>query len=169
MGWFDGTSSPSKGYFVRKRSPRRSSSGYSVHHSKHSHSAPSIFSLGGHHNKSSSSFFSSSSSSRRARPRSGFIERMVRRIKRWIRDIYYYARRHPVKVFMLVIVPLITGGILQKLLAMVGLRLPGGLANIAGGGQGSRDGFGDRGRSGGGDNGLGDSVKGLMNIAKMFM
>jgi hypothetical protein len=70
---------------------------------------------------------------------------------------------------MLVIVPLITGGILQKLLAMVGLRLPGGLGNIAGGGQGSRNGFGDRGRSGGGDNGLGESVKGLMNIAKMFM
>lgn len=95
---------------------------------------------------------------------------MVRRIKRWLRDMYYYARRHPMKVFMLVIVPLITGGILQKLLAMVGLRLPGGLGNIANGGRGgSRDGYGDYGRSGGGDNGLGESVKGLMNIAKMFM
>ncbi|CRG87938.1 hypothetical protein PISL3812_04960 [Talaromyces islandicus] len=167
MGWFDGSSTSSKGYFVRKRSPRRSSSSYSVHHSRHS--APSLFSLGGHTNKSSSSIFSSSSSSRRARPRSGFIERMVRRIRRWLRDIYYYARRHPMKVFMLVIVPLITGGILQKLLAVVGLRLPGGLGNIANGGRGGRDGYGDYGRSGGGDNGLGESVKGLMNIAKMFM
>ncbi|KAH8693536.1 hypothetical protein BGW36DRAFT_361393 [Talaromyces proteolyticus] len=168
MGWFDGTSSSSKGYFVRKRSPRRSSShGYSTHHSSGRHSAPSLFNLGGHTNKSSSSFFSTSSSSRRARPRSGFIERIIHRIKRLLRDIYYYARRHPMKVFLLVIMPLITGGILQKLLGMVGLRLPGGLmGNLANAGQGSRGGFGGLGSSG--SNGFGEGVNGLMTIAKMF-
>lgn len=94
---------------------------------------------------------------------------MVRRIKRWLREMYHYARRHPVKVFMMVIVPLITGGILQKLLAMVGLRLPGGLGNIGNGRHGG-GGYGDYGRAGsGGDNGLGDSLKGLVSIAKNFM
>ncbi|EEA20845.1 conserved hypothetical protein [Talaromyces marneffei ATCC 18224] len=127
MGWFDGSSSVSGSGWVRKRSPHRSNSVYSSRHSRHS--APSIFSLGGGgKNRSTSSFFSASSHSRKGvRPRSGFIERMIRRIKRLLRDIWSYARRHPVKVFLFVIVPLITGGVLQKLLAMVGLRLPSGL------------------------------------------
>ncbi|KAL1987638.1 hypothetical protein VTN96DRAFT_2879 [Rasamsonia emersonii] len=158
MGWFDGTSS-SKGYIVRKRSPRRASSVYSsTHHSRHS--APSIFSLGGRINRSTSSFFSSSSSSRRARPRSGFIQRIVHRIKRLLRHIYHYAQRHPIKVFLLVIVPLITGGILQKLLATIGIRLPRSLR----GKSASSSGFGSAGGSG-----LSESVHGLMTIAKMFM
>lgn len=158
MGWFDGNSS-SKGYVVRKRSPRRASSVYSsTHHSQHS--APSIFSLGGRTNKSTSSFFSSSSSSRRARPRSGFIQRIVHRIKRLLRHIHHYARRHPIKVFLLVIVPLITGGILQKLLSTIGIRLPRSLRGKSAGGASS---------SGFGGSGLSESVHGLMTIAKMFM
>ena len=92
----------------------------------------------------------------RARPRFGFISRMIYRIKQLLYKIYYYARHHPIKVFLLVIVPLIMGGILQKLLAMVGLRLPRSL----------RD-YGTGGASGGSS--LGESVKGLMTIAKMFL
>ncbi|GAM36864.1 hypothetical protein TCE0_022r06292 [Talaromyces pinophilus] len=128
MGWFNGSSSTVSGSgWVRKRSPHRSNSVYSSRHSRHS--APSIFSFGGgSKNRSTSSFFSTSSYSRKGvRPRSGFIERMIRRIKRLLRDIWSYGRRNPIKVFLFVIVPLITGGVLQKLLAMVGLRLPGGL------------------------------------------
>lgn len=60
---------------------------------------------------------------------------------------------------MLVILPLVTGGILQKLLSVVGVKLPKGL----GGGSG-----GDGG--GGGDSSsIEDGVKGLMTLAKMFL
>lgn len=89
---------------------------------------------------------------------------MIRSIKRLFRDIYRYARHHPVKVFMLVIAPLITSGVLVKLLAMVGLRLPHGLVSALGGGaSGARGGYGEV-----GGNGLSESVSSLMNVAKMF-
>ncbi|EED20380.1 conserved hypothetical protein [Talaromyces stipitatus ATCC 10500] len=169
MGWFDGSSSVSGNGWVRKRSPHRSASIYSSRHSRHS--APSIFSLGGgSRNRSTSSFFSTSSSSRKGvRPRSGFIERMARRIKRLLRDIWSYARRHPIKVFFFVIVPLITGGVLQKLLAMVGLRLPAGLAGHRSEfEQISRSGnFGGLGGSGVGSAGLGESVNGLITRCQL--
>jgi hypothetical protein len=161
MGWFDGRSSSSSHYYVRRRSPsRRSVSGvYSSSHSRHS--APSIFGIGGlgkDRNRSTASFFSSSSSSRRARPRSGFIQRLIQSIKRLFRDIYHYARRNPVKVFLLVIVPLVTSGILAKLLGVVGIRLPRSLSGSP-----------PRGTYGGSGPGLGESVSSLMNIAKMFV
>ncbi|KAG2419886.1 hypothetical protein HFD88_004683 [Aspergillus terreus] len=153
MGWFDGRSS-SSGYYVRRRSsPARR--GYSTYHSRSS--APSIFSMGGSSRagRSSPSVFSSSSS-RRARPRSGFIHRIVRYIKRLLRDIYSYARRHPFKVLLLVVVPLLTSGVLQRLFAMIGIHLPKSL----GLGGGSHR---------GGEPGMADNINGLMNIAKMFM
>lgn len=161
MGWFDGRSSSSSHYYVRRRSPsRRSVSGiYSSNHSRHS--APSIFGIGGlgkDRNRSMSSFFSSSSSSRRARPRSGFIQRLIQSIRRLFRDIYHYARRNPLKVFLLVIVPLVTTGVLGKLLAVVGIRLPPSLAGAP-----------PRGAYGSGGPGLSESVNSLMNIAKMFV
>ena len=100
-------------------------------------------------------------------PRPGFISRMIYRIKQLLYEIYYYARHHPIKVFLLVIVPLIMGGILQKLLAMVGLRLPRSLRSDKGGSGGyGRDYYGT-GSASGGD--LGERVKGLMTIAKMFL
>lgn len=65
----------------------------------------------------------------------------------------------------MVIVPLITSGVLVKLLAMVGLRLPHGIMSALGGSA-----FASRGGHGGGigGNGLSESVSRLMNIAKMF-
>lgn len=73
-------------------------------------------------------------------------------------------------MFLLVIVPLITGGILQKLLGMVGLRLPAGLmGNRSGFEQISRRGFGEISGGAVGGSGIQDSVNGLMTIAKMFM
>ena len=83
------------------------------------------------------------------------MQRVVRYIKRLLRDIYDYARRNPVKVLMLVVIPLLTSGVLQKLLAMIGIRLPKGLF----GGSSSKP-------SG---NSMSDNIKGLMNIAKMLM
>jgi len=165
MAWWDVSRSHhhsvSGGHHVRKRSPRRSSSGY---HYSSRHPASSVFSLGGRSNHSNGSYFSSSSSSRRPRPRSGFISRMIYRIRELLHKIYYYASHHPIKVFFLVIMPLITGGILQKLLAIVGLRLPRSL-------RGDKGGFSGYGRDygAGGGSSLGESVKGLMTIAKMFL
>ncbi|KAJ5123408.1 hypothetical protein N7448_009505 [Penicillium atrosanguineum] len=177
MGWFDGPSkssshSRSGGYYVRRRSPVRKSSGYSTHHSRHS--APSFFNLGalgggrsvsGRSSPTRSVFSSFSSSSRRARPREGFVQRMIRSIKRLFRDIYRYARQHPMKVFMMVIVPLVTSGVLVKLLAMVGLRLPQGVLSALGGGasHGARSGFGEPQGPG-----FSQGINGLMSLAKMF-
>lgn len=89
---------------------------------------------------------------------------MIRSIKRLFRDIYRYARHHPMKVFMLVILPLLTSGVLVKLLAMVGVRLPHGIMTALGGSApGARGGFGKfEGK------GLSESVNGLMSLAKMF-
>lgn len=71
------------------------------------------------------------------------MTRTYRKLKRLLRDLVYWAKRHPVKVFMLVIMPLITGGALTALLARFGLRLPAGIqrmlglaARTAGGGGG---------------------------------
>lgn len=71
----------------------------------------------------------------------------------------------------MVIMPLLTGGVLQKLLATVGVSLPRGLTNDLPGGvrgrSGGRNGLGEFGAAGG--SGLGESVNGLMNLAKMFV
>lgn len=89
-------------------------------------------------------------------------------MKRLLREIYYYARRHPIRVFLLVIVPLIAGGVLQRLLGMVGLRLPNELmGNRSNFQQISRGVYGEMG--GGSSSGLQDSVKGLMTVAKWFI
>ncbi|KAJ5736699.1 uncharacterized protein N7483_001824 [Penicillium malachiteum] len=169
MGWFDGPSSrssTSNGYVRRRTSSRasspRKSSLYSTYH--RGHSAPSIFSLGrGSGGRSSPSVFSSFSSSSRARPREGFVQRLIRSIKKLFRDIYRYAREHPLKVFMLVILPLLTSGILPKLLAMIGIRLPHGVMGALGGAP-----AGARGLEMGSSSGLSDSVKSLVSLAKMF-
>ncbi|GFF49294.1 hypothetical protein IFM46972_08765 [Aspergillus udagawae] len=154
MGWFDGRSTSSSRH-VRRRSPSRRSV-YSTSHSRHS--APSIFSLGGYSRAGRSSpSVLSSSSSRRARPRAGFIQRVVHYIKRLFRDIFNYARRHPAKVLFMVIIPLLTSGVLQKLLAIIGIRLPHSLSGHSSG----------AGRVG--EGGMNDNLSGLMNIAKMFL
>jgi len=90
-------------------------------------------------------------------------------------------RRHPLKVFLLVIMPLITGGALAKLLAQVGIRLPPGLHRMMGGMTTSRqttERFYSRGGARdfeggtsmpGMSSGVGDSISSLMGIAKMFI
>lgn len=89
---------------------------------------------------------------------------MVRRIKRFVRDIIHYARRHPMKVFFMVILPLITGGVLQKILSLVGIRLP---KSLGGGSHGGA--YGESGRGPGGTGaGFQESLNGLVSLAKMF-
>lgn len=109
----------------------------------------------------------SSTSHYRRRPRDGYINRIVHQIKRYIRELYGYARRHPLKVFMLLVMPLITGGALHNILKRFGIRLPAGMSramNNFGGGRGGfagdRGGFSDLGGSGG--------VQNIMRIAQMF-
>ncbi|KAL2885496.1 hypothetical protein HOO65_080446 [Ceratocystis lukuohia] len=76
-------------------------------------------------NNSKSSFFGASRPSYYKRsPRAGFMTRAYKHLKRIIRDILHWVKRHPIKVFMLVIIPLITSGALVALLARFGLRIP---------------------------------------------
>jgi len=188
MGWFDGASSLG--------GSGHKSSSHHHHHSgsKREHSGGSIFGGGSpKRNSSRSSFFganSRSSSHYKRSPRTGYLKRAYAQLRRLLRDLLYYLKRHPMKVFMLVIMPLITGGALTGLLARFGIRLPGGLEKMFGGHAGAGAGIG-RGAGGGmqfehskaegplgalgGLGGLGSlasgmgGVGGAMNIAKMFM
>lgn len=73
-----------------------------------------------------------STSSYRRSPRSNFLTRAYKQLKRLLRDLVYYAKRHPIKVFTLVVLPLITGGALTALLARFGLRLPPSIERMMG-------------------------------------
>ena len=116
----------------------------------------------------SRSYYSSSGS--RARPRQGYVNRILATLRRFVRDLYYYARRHPVKVFMLVVLPLLTGGALPRILAQFGIRMPPGLLKAFGGAAGGHGGdygreferFSARSEGGGG-------IQNLIGMAKMFM
>ncbi|KJZ76721.1 hypothetical protein HIM_04057 [Hirsutella minnesotensis 3608] len=101
------------------------------HYQKHNTSRGSFFGLG--NNSSRSSFFGGRSSSYYKRsPRQGFVQRAYRQLKRLLRDLVHYAKRHPWKVFLLVIMPLVTGGALTALLARFGLRMPLALERMLG-------------------------------------
>ncbi|KAK4240819.1 hypothetical protein C8A03DRAFT_31094 [Achaetomium macrosporum] len=114
----------------------RSDSHHHRRRSKDDDGTRSFFSLP---NPSRSSFFSgfggkpsSGPSYYRRSPRPGFVSRMLKKLKRLLRDLIYYAKRHPMKVFMLVLMPLLTGGALTALLARFGLRLPPFLERMLG-------------------------------------
>lgn len=112
------------------RDRRRSS-----HYSRNNASRSSFFGLP---NVSTRSFFGggdkhrSSTSSYRRSPRPSFLNRAYKQLKRLLRDLVYYAKRHPIKVFTLVVLPLLTGGALTALLARFGLRLPPSLERMLG-------------------------------------
>ena len=137
MAWFDGPG--------RSSSPHRSSS-YS--------NRPSGDSKG--------YYYRTSSHSSRARPRGGYVNRILSQIKRYLRRLYNYARNHPVKLIMLLL-PLLTGGALAGVLAKFGIRLPAGLANLVPGSAGGRHGYGGR-----SDRAGESGVQSLMKIAQMF-
>ncbi|KAI1003406.1 hypothetical protein K3495_g4799 [Podosphaera aphanis] len=73
---------------------------------------------------SSSLFGGHSSSYYRRSSRKSYMTRMYKKLRRLFRDLAHYVKRHPLKVFMLVILPLITSGALAALLAKFGIRLP---------------------------------------------
>ena len=142
MAWFSGPGGSS--------SPRRSSS-YSQRPSSH-------------HGDSKGYYYKTSSShSSRARPRGGYINRILSQIKRYLRHLYQYARKHPVKLMMLLL-PLLTGGALAGFLAKFGIRLPASLAGMMQGGTGGSHSYGGRSYASG-DGG----VQSLMKMAQMFV
>ncbi|KAL5345527.1 hypothetical protein ACLOAV_009277 [Pseudogymnoascus australis] len=169
MGWFDGASEAASSYILdgyggteRRASPSRSSrhGGSKKHRSHKSHKTETGSSFGDwaagvsgggapRHgaSKSTTSFFSvgsgarSATSSYRRSPRRGLLARTYSRLRHLLRKLIHFLKTHPLKVFMLVIMPLITGGALTGLLARFGLRLPNGLGKLAkyagvGGGRG---------------------------------
>lgn len=84
-------------------------------------------------------------------PRGGFLHKIRKTVKKLWRDLMRLLKENPLKVVMLVIVPLITSGLLTGLLARFGLRLPAGVEKMMGLGA----------RAAGGDTGglVGEAVK----------
>lgn len=83
-------------------------------------------------------------------------------------------KKNPLKVFMLVIMPLITGGALTTLLARFGVRLPAGLDRMFGGRGGRGMEFERTSVEGplaaiGGLSNLAGGLGGVANVAKMFL
>ncbi len=72
------------------------------------------------------------------------MQRAYKQLKRLIRDLLHWFKRHPWKVFFMVIMPLVTGGALTALLARFGLRVPPSLERVLGMASraASGDGFG---------------------------
>ncbi|KAK0356859.1 hypothetical protein LTR91_009956 [Friedmanniomyces endolithicus] len=113
------------------------------------------------------------------RPRDGYITYLLHKLQRMIKELWAYARRHPVKAFFAVVVPLLSaGGAIGGLMRQFGVRLPmGGMGMMGGlgggrgmGGEGfggGRGGFGGEGMGGGG--GWMDGAGSLMQVAKAFM
>lgn len=57
-------------------------------------------------------------------PRKSYLNKLYTQLRRLLRDLTYYLKKNPLKVFVLVILPLVTGGLLSALLARLGIRLP---------------------------------------------
>lgn len=163
MAWFSGP-----GYVDLYREVPHLVDGRSVSHLFTRSGSPTPSRYTSSYRRSSYSHHGGSSSYYKRRPRDGYIQRMIHQVKKILRNLYSYARRHPVKVFMLVIMPLITGGALHNILRQFGIRLPGGLSSMISGYGGTRRGFSSSMSSFGGEGGEG-GIQSIMNIAKMFL
>ncbi|EFW99911.1 hypothetical protein CMQ_229 [Grosmannia clavigera kw1407] len=127
--------------YVEEAESKKHSAGHHSHSRSRSRS-PAGFGAGffAQPNGSARSVFSSSgvggrpagASFYRRSPRSGFLHRTYRKLRRLLRDLLYYAKKHPLKVFLLAVMPLLTGGALAALLARFGLRLPPAIARMLG-------------------------------------
>lgn len=118
----------------------------------------------------------SSSHRRSVRPRDGYMNCIIERVKRMIMELYTYIRRNPIKVLFPIVMALISGGALHTIARKFGVTLPEGLAGLAGGGHGAAAGFnferafeGGRSGSGFGDMGSGGVLRGAMKIASTFL
>ncbi|KAF2198256.1 hypothetical protein GQ43DRAFT_169426 [Delitschia confertaspora ATCC 74209] len=154
MGWFS-SSSRSNHHTSSRPGYARSYAGSS--YSSHSH-------------RSSTSHY-------KRRPRDGYIQYLYHKLKDFLHQIWRYARRHPYKVFFMVIMPLVSGGVLHKLARKFGVNLPNiGGSSRGGAYGGGRDGgngyYGSMGYEGEMRNGIGlqslaSGIGGLASVAKM--
>lgn len=132
MEYIDVTSDARKSRELR-RSPSIRSRSHSRHRARSvSRSGLSIQSILGSGNpkngKSRTPFFGGRPSSYyRRSPRRNYLARTFKKLRRLLRDLVFYMKRHPYQVLLLVIMPLILSGTLAKLLAKFGIRLPAGL------------------------------------------
>lgn len=103
------------------------------------------------------------------------MDRIIDRIKRMIKDLYYYVRQNPVKVLLPIVMALISGGALHAVARKFGITLPAALAGRAGGRGGGFDferafeGGGGRSASGLGDLANGGVLKSAIKIASTFL
>ncbi|EDU45416.1 hypothetical protein L13192_03329 [Pyrenophora tritici-repentis] len=90
---------------------------------------------------SSSSRHHSSTSRYKRSPRDSYMQHLYKKLQHFLREIWRYAQRHPYKVFFMVIMPLVSGGVLHKLARQFGVNLPqtggGGHQTARGGYSGS--------------------------------
>lgn len=192
MGLFDGRSysdsehlrvhNSHAGYRSRGPSPARSTRsatnhGHYVRPSYARSTSGSFFGGGNGGGGGGSSFFGGSrgifggsgSSYYKRRPRDGYISYLMHKLQRMVKELWYYARRHPVKAFFAVIVPLLSaGGAIHGMLRQFGIRLPmfDGRTSYSGGSGGY---YGSSGYSGRSDSGWIGNAGNLMQIAKAFM
>jgi hypothetical protein len=139
---------------------------FSSSHSRSSSHRPSASRAGSSFSRASSS---RSSSYYKRRPRDGYVNRLIYKLKHLFRELYYYARRNPIKLFFL-LVPLISGGVLAGVARKVGIQLPGFLQGKHGGRGGGGGGYyGSHGyeqeHDGGGLGGMASSLGGLSGLA----
>ena len=92
---------------------------------------------------SSSSRHHSSTSRYKRSPRDGYLTHLYHKFRHLLRELMAYARRHPYKIFFMVIMPLVSGGVLHKLARQFGIILP------EMGGPGARGGYAGSGHQGG--------------------
>lgn len=171
MGLFDGRSehdgerrahSPSrsatsKGYYVRSANNRSSSSAFGG-------ASRGIFSSG---NNGSSSYY-------KRRPRDGYVSMLIHKVRKMLKELWYYAKKNPIKAFFAVVVPLISaGGAVHGILRQFGVRIPGvdGKTRHMSGGYYGSQGYGGSSSvfGGGGGGGWMDSAGSLMQVARAFM
>ncbi|KAF1971493.1 hypothetical protein BU23DRAFT_183492 [Bimuria novae-zelandiae CBS 107.79] len=157
MGWFTPSSSSSRHHTSSRPSYARSSAG-------------STYSSSSRHHASTSRYKRS--------PRDGYITYLYAKFRELLHRLWSYARRHPFKIVM-ILLPLISGGVLTKLARKFGVNMPGmetghrgGYAS--GGHAGGYYGSEGYGREGGGAGGSGmnlqsvaSGIGGLASLAKM--
>ncbi|KAH7402047.1 hypothetical protein DE146DRAFT_452203 [Phaeosphaeria sp. MPI-PUGE-AT-0046c] len=109
---------------------------------------------------SSSARHHASTSRYKRSPRDGYLQHLYHKLRHFLREIWRYAQRHPYKVFFMVIMPLVSGGVLHKLARQFGVNLPE-MGTQGGGARGG--GYSGGGHSGGeyyGSAGYGDERRG---------
>lgn len=181
MGLFDGESS----HYANNHRSHSYTGTTRGHQTRPTYSrAPSSIFGGSNHGGSKSYFGGSSygasrsifgggggSSYYKRRPRDGYVAYLMHRLQRMIKELWYYARRHPVKAFFAIVVPLLSaGGAVGGLLKGLGIRLPGGFmgeTRRGGGGYYGSSGYG--GSSYGGGGGWMGNAGSLMQVARAFM